>query len=95
MEVCLFDIVVALKAGCNSTTFPAVMYLLFCSQANAQLPAADTVIVVVSAELIANASGVSQQLAIATEAQEGSLLPLDLNATNNVVSQVIAWSHTF
>lgn len=65
-----------------------------CSQANAQLPTADTEIVFVSAELVANASDVSQQLVVATDREEGSLLPLDLNATNNIMSQVIAWSCT-
>lgn len=49
----------------------------------------------VSAELIANASDVSQQLVIATDIQEGSLLPLDLNATNTIVSQVRSWSQVF
>ena len=50
---------------------------------------------IVSAELIANASDVSQQLVIATDMQERSLLPLDLNATNSIMSQVRSWSQVF
>ena len=59
-------------------------------QAVAQLPPADAVIVSVSAELRANATFVSQQLVEATTTGVVSLLPLDLNTTNNVVSQVLA-----
>ena len=40
-------------------------------------------------ELIENAEMVSEQLAIATDTQqEAGLLPLDLNSTNSIVSQV-------
>jgi len=42
----------------------------------------------VTAELLERATTVTEQLMDATVTEDASLLPLDLNSTNNIVAQV-------
>ena len=63
-------------------------------QAMERLPGADEVIEDVTPELLESVAAVSEQLAMATDIAEGrGLLPLDLEATNDIVAQVTLQSN--
>ena len=64
-------------------------FSIFLLQARDRLPGANEVIEEVTPELLESAAVVSEQLAMATDMAEGrGLLPLDLEATNDIVAQV-------
>ena len=64
-------------------------FSIFLLQARDRLPGANEVIEEVTPELLESVAVVSEQLAMATDMAEGrGLLPLDLEATNDIVAQV-------
>ena len=74
---------VSLPPTLHSLSHPSL-----CLQARNRLPGADEVIEV-TPELLESVAVVSEQLAMATDMAEGrGLLPLDLEATNDIVAQV-------